>query len=604
MRILITRPRDDSELLSQKLKERGHDVQVEPLLEIRPVPNAMLDLQGVQAILLTSANGARCFAALATGLRRDAPIFAVGDTTAAAARKAGFTQVASAGGGVADLAKLVQARLKPQNGALLYASGRDIAGDLPAALQPAGFQVRRVITYTAEPTQALSPTTAAAFKARQVDLAVFFSARTAANFARLVRDAGLGPALEKTVALGISPAVLEPVLDLGWAMLEAARQPQESDLIRAIARHKIIGQLAGPDALDREENGIKDGEPDSFRRRVGDEPPRPAKPPARWTTSLAAAAAVLALGALGVAMMEASRPAPDISSAATLRLDTRLAALERQATARAQQAAPAATPAADPRVDALQRRVTELEQALVDARRPPQTAPSDPRIDDMQHRIAELTQALTAAQAQAQSAQQTAQMAAQQAAAPRGTSREALAPVVVQLAAAAAKGEDFVASLAMLRALSGDDAALAKSLDRLQSFAAATPPPVDALVRRFRALRADAASRSRAAAAPAAASDSVSGETWLDAVLKRAGALVTVRRIEDAPPLDAVAARLAQADDLVGGRNLGAAIAQLEQLDTAARTPFAAWIEDARARVALDRATADLTQAAAAAPPS
>ena len=48
-----------------------------------------------------------------------------------------------------------------------------------------------------------------------------------------------------------------------------------------------------------------------------------------------------------------------------------------------------------------------------------------------------------------------------------------MAPVVVQLAASAAKGEEFGAPLAMLRALAGDDAAMTKSLERLQAFAAA-----------------------------------------------------------------------------------------------------------------------------------
>ena len=140
------------------------------------------------------------------------------------------------------LAKLVQEKLKPQDGVLIHPSGSDLAGDLAGSLQKAGFTVRRVVLYTAEPLAALSPVTLASLKAKQIDIAVFFSPRTAAIFAKLVRDAKLESALEKTVALGLSPAVLEPIRDLPWAMMEAA-PPEETDLLRAIARQKIVSQL-------------------------------------------------------------------------------------------------------------------------------------------------------------------------------------------------------------------------------------------------------------------------------------------------------------------------------------------------------------------------
>jgi len=40
----------------------GHEVVIEPLLEIVYQPGSLLDLIGVQAVLLTSANGARAVA--------------------------------------------------------------------------------------------------------------------------------------------------------------------------------------------------------------------------------------------------------------------------------------------------------------------------------------------------------------------------------------------------------------------------------------------------------------------------------------------------------------------------------------------------------------
>src|SRR5262245_34044162 len=141
MRILITRPQEDSALLAEKLKARGHDILIEPMLQIRLRQDVKIDLSGVQAVLFTSANGVRAFAAIEK--RRDLLALAVGDTTAAAARGAGFTQVESAGGNVGDLDRLVQARLKPEGGALLHVAASVVAGDLAGLLGKAGFEVRR-----------------------------------------------------------------------------------------------------------------------------------------------------------------------------------------------------------------------------------------------------------------------------------------------------------------------------------------------------------------------------------------------------------------------------------------------------------------------------
>ena len=62
MRVLITRPEDDARPLAERLAARGIEALVEPLLIIVPVAGAELDLDGVQALLVTSANGARALA--------------------------------------------------------------------------------------------------------------------------------------------------------------------------------------------------------------------------------------------------------------------------------------------------------------------------------------------------------------------------------------------------------------------------------------------------------------------------------------------------------------------------------------------------------------
>src|SRR5436190_3350578 len=128
MRILLARPREDAERLAPKLTGRGHEVLIEPLINIVPVPGANVPLDGVQAVLFTSANGARAFSTASD--RRDLQVLAVGEATAEAARGLGFANVESAGGDARDLARLARDRLDPANGALLHAAGSAVAGDL------------------------------------------------------------------------------------------------------------------------------------------------------------------------------------------------------------------------------------------------------------------------------------------------------------------------------------------------------------------------------------------------------------------------------------------------------------------------------------------
>ena len=83
MRVLITRPEREATTLATALAERGHVPVIAPLfhLEIlRPPAEFAADLFECQAVLLSSANGARAFAEATE--QRGKPILAVGDTTA------------------------------------------------------------------------------------------------------------------------------------------------------------------------------------------------------------------------------------------------------------------------------------------------------------------------------------------------------------------------------------------------------------------------------------------------------------------------------------------------------------------------------------------
>jgi len=229
---LVTRPRDESEAVARSLAERGIDSLIEPLLDIAAVPEARIEPEGLQGLLVTSANGARAVAALLPD--RHLPVWAVGDSSARTARALGFTQVESADGDVETLADLVTARVDPARGALLHAAGETVAGDLSGRLGARGFTVRRETVYRAVTATRLSDAAQGALAAGHIGLALFFSPRTAGTFVSLLSEAGLGGTVARVTAYGLSANVIAKLAPVSWAALRQAAEPTLAALLAAI----------------------------------------------------------------------------------------------------------------------------------------------------------------------------------------------------------------------------------------------------------------------------------------------------------------------------------------------------------------------------------
>lgn len=226
---MITRPTEDAQPLARLLEAEGHHVIIEPLLSIELHDDAPLDFSGVQAILITSANGARALAQNTT--ERGTAVLCVGAATAAAARALGFTNLRSANGDVEDLAALARETYRPEAGPLVHVAGSVVAGDLAGRLETAGFTVRRAVLYEAVPSEALSPVARAAIAEGNIDTVLLYSPRTAARFASLIVEAKLGRSCRAIDAICLSKAVAEALGDLPLRRKLVARRPDQEALL-------------------------------------------------------------------------------------------------------------------------------------------------------------------------------------------------------------------------------------------------------------------------------------------------------------------------------------------------------------------------------------
>jgi uroporphyrinogen-III synthase len=230
MRVIVTRPIEDAERTAAALRERGHEAILSPLLEIRFLDGPEISLDGVQAILATSANGIRALARRTS--QRSLPVFAVGPQTTLAARAAGFADVRDADGDASALAETVSRWLDPRRGALLHATGREHKGELAAALEAAGFRVRTEMLYETVPATELSPGAREALVTGTLDAVMLFSPRSAEIFREIVTSGGRGGgAPTSLIALCISAATEDALHPLTFREIRVAKRPNLDSML-------------------------------------------------------------------------------------------------------------------------------------------------------------------------------------------------------------------------------------------------------------------------------------------------------------------------------------------------------------------------------------
>lgn len=229
MKILVTRPIEDGEETARQLESRGHQALLAPLLTTKMLDGPEVSLDGVQAILATSANGVRALVRRTN--RRDVPLFAVGPQTASQAQSAGFEIVKSADGDAQDLAKAASRWAEKDKGALLHVAGEGNDGKLMQALE--GFTLRQEILYAVTAVDALPAQTVAALRLEDIDAALFYSPRSAQVFADCaLKEEGL--ALDGVIAACISAATAAALMPLGFRQVLVASKPNQSALLKLL----------------------------------------------------------------------------------------------------------------------------------------------------------------------------------------------------------------------------------------------------------------------------------------------------------------------------------------------------------------------------------
>jgi uroporphyrinogen-III synthase len=620
MRVLITRPEREATALATALGERGHVAVIAPLFQLEilhPPPGFEAALAASQAVLLSSANGARALAEATH--QRSRPVFAVGDTTAATAEGLGFTAVTSAAGDGAALAALVRQRLDAKAGPLLHVSGVEAGFDLADALGKDGFEVQRVALYEARAADALPASAVAALQARALDVVTFFSPRAAALFAELVHKTDLAGALREVTAVAISQAALAPLGELPFKAAIAAERPTRQAVLDEVDRVAPVSVEANVVASIQEQAPA-----------MSDAPPSSPPPETRTVVmrrglgffgSLLGGmlGAVLLLGAVvvGLAFLphfllsklsggeliagdrgplrdEAAAVARSAVEALRRDLGGRLDELDKRLKALTASTVDKPGTAPDPAIADLRAKIAALENRpapSVPAPAPAVPAPAAAN-PDTEKEIADLQREIASVRAAIQTLDQT--VASQRAEAKtlsdavnaRGGSEQkvqqaaraaAVVGVAARLSSALELGLPFAGDLALLAPLVQGDAKLTEIAGQLQPNAQAGVASRTALASEFPAV------------AKAALAQDLADDSFGERVLGKLRSLVSLRRVGDVPG-DAADAKIARAEVALNQGNLAKAVELMKSLPPNVVNAASAWLAKADAHLAAEQA--------------
>jgi uroporphyrinogen-III synthase len=239
--ILVTRPHPDDETTAAGLRARGFEVLLAPMLRFEPAAFHDDSNAHYGAVIVTSANALRGIESQLNGSQwLKLPLFAVGEHTAAAARRLGFQQVISAKGDAASLRELVTASVKAKAlkkaSPLLYLAGADLARDLAGELGERGFTVVTQTTYRMIPLSSLPRETCDAFAASRIEAVLHYSRRSARAFLESIRAAGVEISALSVPQYCISTGVASVVRDAGATRVMAAASPDENALLALLDR--------------------------------------------------------------------------------------------------------------------------------------------------------------------------------------------------------------------------------------------------------------------------------------------------------------------------------------------------------------------------------
>ena len=146
--IISIRPEPDASRDVDWLQRYQVPAMAVPVMHAEQLPFNLPDAALLQAIVFTSRHAVEALTDLSRHMSlRSLPVYAVGRSTALAARQAGFDQVTTGRGNGEGLLTLIKADLQQDAGKILWPCATIISFDIASHLAEFGFSVQQIPVY-------------------------------------------------------------------------------------------------------------------------------------------------------------------------------------------------------------------------------------------------------------------------------------------------------------------------------------------------------------------------------------------------------------------------------------------------------------------------
>ena len=150
------------------------------------------------------------------------------------ARSVGFQNVISTDGNVSNLKELILQNFNHSSGKLLYISGEVITNDLDQDLISNGYDVKRIINYTAKSIENLDEKFIEKLKLKMPDIVYIYSQNSALSFLRLIKNYNLGDFWMNTNLMCISEKTSSILNEIKWKKIFIFSPGEEEFLLYKI----------------------------------------------------------------------------------------------------------------------------------------------------------------------------------------------------------------------------------------------------------------------------------------------------------------------------------------------------------------------------------
>ena len=232
MHILLTRPLEDSREMILKFQSLSHEVSHMPLISIEGVKYEDLSFSDFKAIIFTSSNAIKFLDI--KSIDKKIICFCVGSITEKKARGSGFQNVFSADGNVNNLKELILQNFNSSDGKLLYVSGEIISNDLDQQLISEGYNVKRIINYSANPIEKFNDDFIEKLKLKMPEIVYVYSQNSAISFLNLIKNYQLDDLWMNTNLMCIGEKTSSVLNEIKWKKIFLFNPGEEEFLLYKI----------------------------------------------------------------------------------------------------------------------------------------------------------------------------------------------------------------------------------------------------------------------------------------------------------------------------------------------------------------------------------